>query len=200
MEVAEEIIGEVYNSCGDLLMYNFVKASVTKNLKHLIKSGSPTDSELTEVWELIKAEYEDLSNDSSQNYLLNLLIQIDHLDKKLIITQGLVDYLSIERSEELIEVLQNDLNFPFAYIDLDVDLKKTITKAKFDLMNLRRLEAESKEFVEDNKNEKETSELDYEEQMTILSKWQQCRYSLNDTTVTQYIALIHRFNAENKSR
>jgi hypothetical protein len=189
---------EVYSQCTDLPIYNFVKCSVSGDLKYLVKSGSPDN--LDEVWDKIKNEYAELCNDTSQAYLLNMVVKIDMLDKRLIIIQGIVDQLSKRRNEDLITMLQVELGFPFQYIDLETDLKNTITKAKFDLLTLKTLEAEYKAYLEENKGGKELTEQDYEEQMIMLSKWQQCKYTLRDTTVSEYVALINRFNAENKPK
>lgn len=191
-------VSEAYTTCSELSMYNFVKVTLTGDYKYLIKTGNPDN--LPETWLKIKDEYADLSKDNSQGYLLSLVVQIDTLDKKLIIIQGIVDQLSISKNDELITILQNDMLMPFAYEDLATDLNKTVLKAKFDLMNLRRLEAEYKQHIEDSKSDKESSEQDYEDQFIALSKWMAVKYTLRGTSVAEYIALINRFNIENKPK
>lgn len=191
---------QLYNNCSDTPMIIFIKVNITKDLSHLIISGLPTHEQLSETWDKIKMEYADLSKDTSQSYLLNLMTNIDVLDKKLVIIQSIVDSLALKRNEEMIKILQEELLFPFQYEDLKTDLDKTILKAKFDLMQLRRLEGECKIFIEENKNNREITEQDYQDQFIALSKWMGVKYTMKNTSISEYIALVNRFNIENKPK
>lgn len=186
-----------YLECSELPMYNFVKCSLTGDLKWLMKEGIPNEK-TNEVWDTIKVEYSDLCKDGSQKLSLELAKSIEYLEKKVFISKTIIEILFNGRDEDYILMLQSDpLFFPFSYENLEDDLKKTLIKLKFDEMQIETKQAEYDEIIKVS-GQNETSLQDYEEQMTGLSKWAGCLYSLQNTTVSQYIALITMFNNANK--
>lgn len=196
-QIKIKTIDAYYDNCNDLIFWNFVKCTVTKNLNYLIISGTPAKDKLIAAWNEITNSYQDLAKDSTSDYLLNLFCQISYLDERLRIVYNIIAYLEVNRSEGLIEVLQNDLGFNYSYSEETMlqDLKLTLSECKMDKVNLDLSEIELKAYREKNV---EPTEIDYDRLLTRLSKYQGYQLKSKEITVTQFVSILNDYSAKNQ--
>ena len=183
-----------YTDCAELPLINFIKIVCDANRlrEWLTITGTPKESDLLQAWEKISESYNDLMGDTTQVYLLDLLSQISYLDEKLRIVYNIVAYLSVNRSEGLIKVLQEDLNFNYEYSDesIERDLKATVSEIKIDKVNL---ELNQNELKEHKDKGKPPTESDYDSILSTLSKHQGYHIRKQDITVSEFIAILNNF-------
>jgi len=182
--------GRAYNSIDDLPLCNFVKIICTGDLKWLIIEGNP--AELAAIWGIIKAEYSDASGDTSAKHILQLAIEVETTKNTLVLIELIVGYLSVQRSEELIKILQNDFKFRLAYDDLERDLVRTISQAKTQLVKMEKAKAEYIKLTE--KDSPPTNESSFWKTLQLLSKSQGYQISAHKITVREYLSLIEVHN------
>lgn len=196
-ELTPKIVSAYYKDCSELILWNFVKCITTKNLNYLIISGQPSQENLSKAWIDIGDEYADLSQDNLHDFLLNLMSQISYLDEKLRIVYNIVAYLENKRSEGLIEVLQNDLEFPYEYSEESIqqDLKMTVNDIKMDQINLELSHVELKAFRDKNT---EPTEIDYNKLISRVSKYQGYAIKQKETTLLEFTVMLNDFVSSTK--
>lgn len=186
-----------YESCDTLILYNFVKSVVTKDLRSwLVISGYPTDEQLMEAWAKINESYQDLTEDTDGDYLLGLFTNISQLEGRLTIVYNILAYLEINRSDALIELLQEEFGFYYEFSEESIvsDIKAIISELKLDQINL---DLQNKELKEFQSKGKAPNEFDYDSILSTLSKYQGYHIRSKDITVTEFIAILNRFKHEN---
>lgn len=184
---------DIYKTCSELPLSVWLKVNTTKDLKYLVKSGTPDTSELFDVWNQLQDEYRRLIQNVDGNYIFDLRKEIFKEDRDLITITAIVNQLRLRRNEALIGILKNDFNFPLNYVDLNADLDRTLRQAKNRLI---RLKLKEKEFTDLNGagEEKEFTEYSFIEELTVLSEFQGYRISLSDTVI-EYAAIYNRFKS-----
>lgn len=191
-QLKEKITNSYYKYCSELPLWNFIKCMTNKNVNYLIISGNPDTNLLNHQWGLICDEYTDLSEDATHSYLLDLFTQISYLDEKLRIVYNIIAYLERKRSEGLIEILQNELGFPFSYSEETMlhDLKMTVSAVKMDKVNLGLSEAELKAYKD---RHVEATEVDYIKLIIRLGKFQGYQINQKETTVLEFASILNDF-------
>jgi len=180
--------GLCFDSCDTLPLYNFIKITTTKDLKWLIKEGNPTN--LDEVWANIFSEYSEMSADQSTSHMLQLAIKISYLENRLTHIQSIVDYLATKRNEELITLLKN-MGFKFAFVDLEKDLKRTVTVAKSDIVKLQKAQADYEKNIS---KDGDITEGHYNKTLAGLSKHYGYLPNKFKISVTDYVSLVNEYN------
>lgn len=193
----KDIPVEYYQSCDTLMLYNFIKIVVTKNIRQwLTISGYPSDEQLSDAWNKINESYQDLTEDTDGDYLLGLFTSISMLEGKLAIIYNILAYLEINRSEGLIQVLQDEFGYYYEFSEesIEIDIKSIISELKLDQVNL---DLQNKELKEFQGKGKAPNEFDYDSILSTLSKYQGYHIRSKDITVTEFIAILNRFKHEN---
>lgn len=174
-------------------MTAFIKAIVQNDYSGLIKSGKPPEGALRSAWETLFDEYLSLSGDSHISTLLALLKEIAILTNKLTLIEMIVQQLAVKHNPGLAEQLRK-LGFRFQYEDnenLMRELELTITQSKAHLLTLNQNKAELEE-LRANQGSAAT-EMDYEMQLSELSKFQGYELDPDKVTVSRYCAILKRF-------
>lgn len=186
-------MGEAYENCFDLPLYNFVKRVLTGDNKWLIKSGSPVN--IDEAWANIYAEYIDLKKDVNSKILLDIKKELAVLDNDILIINAIVSQLKVKRNEELIEILKKEYGFRLTYEDLSKDLKRTISITKSKYVELKTKENEyQKNIAAQSTGAKEWTEEDYISQLIEISKYQGGSIiHMKDISVAEYMILLNKF-------
>lgn len=186
--------GSAFESCEDLPFYNWVKITVSKDLKYLLKSGTVPVDKLQEIWLTINDEYRVLIKDIDGNYAFNLKKEIETLDRDQVVILAIVNQLRVRRNDELISILKNYYNFPLNYVDLNTDLDKTLLRLKSRLVNIK-LKQNEFERINEAKAESAVTEQDFIEQLAVLSQFQTYYLNWKQLTVAEYAGIYTRFKA-----
>lgn len=180
--------GEAYAECSTLPMYCFIKLCVTGDLKWLIKSGEPQG--LDKVAENIQSEYSELSGDTATNKALGLSVQIDYLKNRIKITNDIVRYLSDRQVPELIEELKN-MGYRFAFTNLELDLKRTLTASKSDHIKLMKAESDYANLPKGTKS----TEKDWYAKLAQIAKYREITaINPHNITVMEFIVMDNELN------
>lgn len=161
----------------------------------MTKAGEPTVEQLYEAWNALNDEFRSLSKDLDSTHSFELQKEIYTDDQDIIVITAIVNQLTIRRNEELIGILKNNFNFRFDYVDLDADLKRTLTVANGRIMQLKLKEKDLNDIIGDQKP-KETTEFDFIEQLVVLSEDNHYRIDINSISVAEYIALYNKFKVK----
>lgn len=147
------------------------------------------------IWNDITDEYRVLMKDVDNNHVFELRKEIFVEDKNLITITSIVNQLRMSPNDELISILKNDFDFRLNYVDLNADLDRTLKRTKGRLIQLRIKEKEYTDLSE-TKSENEFTELDFLEQLAVLSQARGYHLRVDDLTVMEYIAIYNRFKAD----
>jgi hypothetical protein len=190
---------KLYENCKELSLYRFIKIYETDDLGYLIIKGYPTIEQLKATWEKIYAEYSSLIKDSHQGYLLSAMKEVAFLGNKLYLIETIVNQLYIAKSDILIGQLRDmglriDDN-EFGSSRYYQSLQSVITQAKRYIvqMQMRRKELEN---LKKDSGDKEEGE--YDMMLTELSKFQGYRIIPEQTSVSEFCAILNRFKTANK--
>ncbi len=184
-QVIRETAKNDFTSCADLPLINFIKITITGDLKWL---GNCADPE--KLWEAIHSEYTELSGDAQSNRGLELAKQITFLVNKINITNSIVEYLSLRGNiPELVKELQN-MGYRLAFTNLEADLRRVISLSKSDHVKL----AAAKSAYEKIENGEKTTEFMWYKMLSAIAKHRQV-VSINPAliTVVEYLAMDKEF-------
>ena len=174
-------------------LYNWIELCVTGDLKWLVKEGTPDG--LTETYLNIADEYAEVSKDEKSGRILRLKIQIATLNNRLICIESAVQFLSVVRSDEVIDILRTKYGFySLKYDNLDVDLRRTLSIAKRDYVKLKMAEDDLSKLV--NSGGGEIKREDFYSELAVLGKWANMQISPKNYTVMEYIVLKNAFKAD----
>ena len=179
----------LYNSCTSLPMQVFIDVQISKDLAVL---GDGTQEQLLEAWESIIADYQSLTNDTSSNYLFELRKSIEYLDKRLVILRTILDWLKDRPSEDVAALLSDEYGYTFTG-----DTEAIWSRAKRELHQLKIKEAELTKLEASPQHEQ--TEMDWINNMGVLSQYQGFKFNAKSETVAEYISLLNRFKADNKN-
>jgi len=192
----------IYRSCSELPLFNFIKIVVRGEMEYLYSEPAhrnKSEVELSEVWETIFDEYNELSGNKSSDHILNLIKQVTVINGKLFVITSAVSILENSYSEAMIGVLRRH-GFRYSYTpeSMQRDLKLTLSSAK--KLVIQRQEAE-RELGELNKSsDGEVKEEDFYKLLRQLSKFNGFHIDAKTTTVLEFLKDIELFNSENSSK
>jgi len=170
-------------------MQVFIDVQVSKDVKYL---GEGTQEILLEAWGSIIEEYQSLTNDTSSNYLFELRKSIEYLDKRLVILRTILDWLKDRPSEGVANLLSEEYGYTF-----DGDTERIWAMAKRELHQLKIKEAELTKL--ETSPQQDQTEMDWINNMGVLSQYQGFKFNPKTETIAEYISLLNRFKADNKN-
>lgn len=179
----------LYTKCSHTPMQVFIDVQISKDVKYL---GDGTPEVLLEAWESIIADYQSLTNDTSSNYLFELRKSIEYLDKRLVILRTILDWLKDRPSEGVAELLEQEYGYTFTG-----DTEAIWARAKRELHQLKIKEAEFTKL--EASPQQEQTEMDWINNMGVLSQYQGFKFNAKTETVAEYISLLNRFKADHKN-
>jgi hypothetical protein len=181
-----------FNTCNEVVLSAFIKAIVKQDYSGLIKSGSPSENELSTAWDKVFNEYLTISGDTHISTLLALLKSIAILKSKIILVEIIVNEMAAQHNPCLAEHLRS-YGFRFQYEDgpeLRRELEITITQSKALLLLLQQDEAELTELRKDE--DSAATEQDYQSQLSALEEFKGHSINEDTYTVARYCADIKR--------
>ncbi len=191
----------LYTTLSDLPLYNWIELATGKDLKWLIKSGEPTEDELTEIYDQLLAEYQSLVKDTKSAIEHNLKVTYAKLANRIDHITIAVNALRIERDEDIIRILQTPqpkgLGFErLKYDDLARDLTLTENYLKMDIVKFEQAKNQLEKMVKTASVEGVNSKGQFYESVVSLSKW--VGYGINPklTSVLEYVSLLNMLDVE----
>lgn len=188
---------EIYTSCDELPIYNFVKIAVRDELRFLNvdRLNFIVTDDHKNAWTEILQEYTGLSKDNKQFQILDLLKVITKSNLTLDLVQNIVDFLANDFDQEMITILRS-LGFLYKYDPYsdtyDSDLRKTVSQAKSIIVKKNIAEKELEGLKSEGK-EKKATEQDYISLMVALSKFQGYHIDWKKTSVSEYVETLNSF-------
>jgi len=192
-----------YTSCDDLPLANFIKIVCTGELVHLYSEPNRfihRNAPLSDIWEQIFNEYNELTNNTQSKHVFNLIKEITVINGKLEIIQNAVDVLAKYGSKDfqgLCQMLREmvQVNYTFEDKNLEKELKSTVTRAKTLIVQLNQSKSEYELIASDDG--KKATVNDYYDLIAVLSKFLGFRIPLHSTTVSLYISYLNQFRIAN---
>lgn len=188
---------EIYKSCDELPLYNFVKIVVRDELRFL--NINRLNFDVTEdhklAWTDLLQEYTGLSKDNKQFHILDLLKVITKSNLTVDLIQHIVEFLANDFDKDMIIILRS-LGFAYKYDPnsdtYDSDLKKTISQAKSIIVKKNIAEKELEDLKSESTDKKAT-EQDYIALLVALSKFQGYHIDWKKVSVSEYVETLNSF-------
>lgn len=193
---------EVLDTCQKVMFTAFKNATLHDDLSGLIKSGTPTPTELETAWEKVFNEYLTISGDTHIQQILILMKDIAILTNKITLIELIVEQMRISYVGAFADQLRS-LGFRFQYEDgpellreLELTLNQTIQ------LRLRLQESQAEYQQLQVSDGAQVTDQDYEVYLSELEKFQGVAMNPDTTSVARYCAIVKRFkiHCENGSR
>jgi hypothetical protein len=165
------------------------------DLSVLIISGSPTQEDLQAAWDKIYVQYCQLSQDSSYNEVFETIKEINDLRAKIYLIDGIIVYLQLSYSKELIDILnvfalrctikQEDTGAVLAD-----KLNTVLGRAKKWNLKLKQKQGDLEKL-----RTKSTGKLDrnyFDDQLFEISKFNGYHIKASDITVSQFCRSLNK--------
>lgn len=181
---------KLYNSCYDLPLSRFIKCICDEDYLALIIEGEATPEALSEVWAKIYQEYIDLMGNTSNDYMLTLMMEVNRLYFRHESIVRAVELLRSYRFDELVSMLKKEgFNLQFNPNDADAygnDLKKVTTRAKSLLVEMEQKKSQL-DLLKQTKGSGSVTREFFDKILVTLSKFMGFKINKDKTTVTEYI-------------
>lgn len=184
------------SSCNQLTISAFIYIITSNDLSPL--GGGISKREY--AWQLIWAEYTELTGDKKSNHLLSLMKEFYVSQHKIAIIQTIVDAIC-ERHDDGLTAQLRVLGFRFKF-DISQpeqyrkDLERTVTQSKSLIVRLNNAYNELQKLNNDNSK---ATPSDFDLIMAELSKFQGYRIDPNICTVSEYCAILNSFRRQQKA-
>jgi len=188
-----------HRSCSTLTLDRFINVLLSGNLLYLIIEGEPSEKDLIDAWNRIADEYSELINSDKNLNTFETYKKLESVKFKLFYITITLDYLKHEYDQELAETLAE---MGYHFIQLVPDRKdylgqifKVETEAKYLIVLLPQYINEYNILMKDQDVEVgvKRTVMDYEKELMILSKFQGYRIRKEQTTVTEYAAIVNNY-------
>lgn len=201
------LIPKTYTSCSDLPLYNFIKIVVFNDLEQLYISKPNIfhkKADLISLWDKIFDEYSQLSDNTQNSHMLELLKSIKEIEFKLNIISSCLQVLSncVKHSLNIIdyqltiETLKS-YGFYHEYSNLTLleDIKRIISGSKTLNIELADLLEEYKKI--DTSKESVATEKDFIDEVALVSSFHKIQINTKQISVMEYISYLSLFKKAN---
>jgi hypothetical protein len=199
MSVKSQDLTNYYLNCTELPLYNFIKVVTTAELHWLIKEGEVDDGLLSATWNEIYTEYSDIAPSNASTLVFQITRTILHIETKIAVVQSIIERWKICYMPELIPIM-HDYGFMYEFTPESMfdDVHKVLQQSQSWVVEKAVKEAELAEYVKNNQG-KATTEHDYDDILSELSKFQGFQLHSRNLTVSEFVAILVRFNRQNKA-
>lgn len=189
----------LYFQCNETPLQIFIDCLCHKRFERLIKSGKPSQDEITEAWNELFSEYCDLSGSNEMNEVLQVTKKIGVIQSKLTAITLSVLVLSHKDSEESKKTLQTlGFNYDFDKSLVD-DLQRVISVTKSYEIELKSLQKRYEALT--TKGAKSTvTEAYFKRILVDLSKYMGFQLKATSTTVEEFLMIKNSYEREIKAR
>lgn len=178
-------------------MDRFIDVLNHKEYHRLIISGNPPLEALREAWDNIYVQYCELQSDGTYNELLEKGKDIQVLNGRITLIDGIVKHLRLSYDETLVKVLR-DMAIPCDLFrndpDADIKLKKVLAWGKRLVVQLDIARKELEKAQAEKRQE--VGEDYFDDWLMALSKAYGYAVKAKDITVAQFCKAIKKLNKE----
>ena len=173
-------------TCETLMLYDFKQAYCNNKLDAL---GTGTDEELQQIWNEILFEYSSLFTNQNTDRIFELTKRITLMQADITYIDGAVIVLLSEHDKEIVEGLRN-LGYPLIDGYKEKDLDRIISLSKSLIFDMEDMVAEY-ELLTKVKEGKKQTENDFNQTVSILSKFQGYQINQRKTSVSEYCSIFN---------
>jgi len=198
---------EVYRSCVELPLYNFIKIVVNNDLKYLYKKNKlfyHKSPDLIAVWDLIFDEYSRLSDNTQNSHILELLKEIRTIELKISLINTIVSLLrSVAKNGSNIVDYEPSINllkqygFYFEYLNVTLldDCDKVLNQSKTLQIELNDLQSDYNSLT--SANNSAATEKDFIDEVALISSHHKIQINTKQISVMEYISYLSLFKKAN---
>lgn len=195
----KSVLSNLYHHCSELPLDNFIDALVNGNTHRIVKYGEVPKEEIDITWQKILYEYFDLSGTKTYRTMFALNKEIIQLQARLLSVQTCLKVLNYHPDIECERILRNmGYNYPFNRENPeeyksnleDIEKKSRTIKVSIDIKI-----AEKKSAEKGYHGGKPTEEM-FMSNLIELSKYMGFRIKASEITVSEYIAILNKYNKE----
>lgn len=188
---------KLYQSCQKCPLDVFLDCVYDDMLEGLIIEGEPPVEEIQNAWNKLHAEYSALTMSGNHSKELELIREINTINGKLVLVDGIIQHLLICFNQELVDIL----NAMLLKCDLTENDSLQVTHKKLTgiairtkklVAQLQLKENDLKKIQESSKGE--TGREYYSKTLLILSKENGYAMRENDITVYQFVIAVNMLN------
>lgn len=187
---------KLYQSCDKIDLERFLDVLFDKEFDRLIIEGAPPEAAIKEAWNAIYLQYSELANDGTYNETLDKVMQVNTLNAKIFLVDGIVKHLMLAYDKKLVGILHN-MGYPCDLKegeDPEAKLKNVVARAKRLVVQM---DIAQKDLERLQGIHHETSGRDsFDDGLDALSKHRGYTVRAKDITVTQFLRSIKRLNEE----
>jgi len=187
---------KLYERCSELPLSRFIRCICEGDYSALLIEGEAPAETLKSTWETLYEEYLDLTANTGNNEVLQLLNEFDGLFYKYAVIENCVEILRVFKEDDLVAILRSrGFNFPFDHNDTErylKDLDRVMVRAKKILvdMDIRRKQLESIQKAS------EGTKIDrpyFDTILVTLSKFAGFHVNEDIISVSRYAALLNMY-------
>lgn len=192
--------GECYADISILPLSRFVDVVVDENLKALVKSGDPDNSQLLTAWDKIREQYAHEMKDADYSVRVHLLKEIHYLRVKYDQIQHAIALLRRYYTKEFADLLNKYLltNFKFDISNpeqYEKELKSANTRSKSILMRLQIQEDTYKKMMQGKEDEDDKTVTRASFQGMLIALSNHVGYQVKDDISTyEYCVRVNNLN------
>lgn len=184
----------LYLRCSDLPLDIFIECIVEDKFNRLVRHGTPSQMQISNAWGIIITEYSELSDSQSYRQILSLSREVGILKAKKTSIEICLDLLMLRYSQRCVDILR-ELGYRISYETYKKDILSIRTKSNTIDIQLKQKQIEYDDMF---KNLKKTERKQFDDTLSVLSKFMGYRVDPRQITVSEYVAMLKFYN--NSSR
>lgn len=182
---------------GRIELDRFIDALHYREFNRLVIAGNPPEEVIKEAWDAIYLEYCELMNDGTYNELLEKSKEVQVLNARITLIDGIVKHLRLSYDERLVKLLR-DMAIPCDLQpndpDTELKLKKVLAWGKRLIIQL---EAARKEVAKAQGEKREQAGEDFfDDWLLALSRAYGYAVRAKDMTMAQFCRAIKKLNKQ----
>lgn len=192
---------KLYHSCKKCPLDVFLDCLYDNEIESLIIEGDPPIDEIEKAWNKLHYEYSGLMMSDKQSQELELVQDVNTINGKLVLIDGIIQHLLICFDQDLVDILNSfflkcDLNENDDLFSTYKKLKGVSIRAKKIIAQLQIKENELKKIQDASKGH--TGREYYGKALLILSKENGYAIRERDITVFQFVTAVNMMNEKIK--
>lgn len=175
----------------------FLDVLFDKDYSRLIIKGEPPEEVLKEAWTSIYLQYCDLAGEGTYNELFEKTKQIQEMNGKITLLDGIVQYLQMCHDSDMVAIV-NEMGIGLELTQQDDAPKKLKIVQGYIKRMILDMEELKKDVLRIEGERKEGADMAYyEDWLTVMSKTYQYAVRAKDISVMQFVRQQKRINEQN---
>lgn len=187
----------LFHRCNETPLAVFIECVIDHNYQSLVKSGTATEEQISEAWQLIYSEYSDLVGGETYKLLLNLSREIGYLETKLLSIGLCLKVMTFRPDPVCIRTLESygyryDWTSKDKYMDNIAEIANKTAGIQLSIERKRR-ELEKKSSTVGSK---QVTRQTFETMIAAISKHMGFRIDPKEVTVSEFVSYRKNFEGE----